>query len=211
MIEAVVFDFGGVLTQPFLPAVVRAATEAGLDPIRLGSLLQPMFAGAEDTDLPAHRLERGEITLEAFFGSLGDGEAAARTLLDPTSPFFVLARLRPHEGMLAFSREAHASGRQTAILTNDAIEWRPAWDAVIGPATQFEHVVRSSLLGIRKPDPRAYAAVIDRLGVDAGECVFIDDFAPMAEAGRAAGMHAIHLVDHDAGIAEARRVLGLAR
>ena len=71
--------------------------------------------------------------------------------------------------------------------------------------------MRSSLLGIRKPDPRAYAAVIDRLGIDAGECVFIDDFAPMAEAGRAAGMHAIHLVDHDAGIAEARRVLGLAR
>ena len=210
MIDAVVFDFGGVLTHPFLPAIIQAATEAGLDPVSLGSLLQPMFAGAEDTDLPAHRLERGEITLDVFFASLGDGEAAARTLLSPTSPYFVLDRLRPHEGMLAFSCEVHASGRRMAILTNDAIEWRPTWDAVIGSAPQFDHVVRSSLLGMRKPDPRIYTAVLDHLGVPAGACLFIDDFAPMAAAAQAVGMQAIHLVDHDAAIADARRMLGLA-
>lgn len=140
---------------------------------------------------------------------LGEGEAAARVLLDPSSPYFVLDRLRPHEGMLAFAREVRSAGRRTAILTNDTVEWRPAWDAVIGPE-EFDHVVRSSAIGLRKPDPRAYATVLLRLGVAAGDSLFLDDFAPMADAARAVGMHAIHLVDHDAAIAAARRMIGLA-
>jgi putative hydrolase of the HAD superfamily len=101
------------------------------------------------------------------------------------------------------------AGHRTAILSNDAVDWRPAWDALLRTTDQFEHVVRSSAIGMRKPDPRIYAHVLDLLDVEAGDALFLDDFEPMVAGARAVGMHAIHVVDHDAAIAEARTMLGL--
>ncbi|MEM6289620.1 MAG: HAD family phosphatase [Myxococcota bacterium] len=50
-------------------------------------------------------------------------------------------------------------------------------------------------IGVRKPDPRYYAVVLERLGAAASDCVFIDDRASNCEGAKAAGMHAIQFDD----------------
>jgi HAD superfamily hydrolase (TIGR01509 family) len=56
----------------------------------------------------------------------------------------------------------------------------------------FDAVVISAQIGVMKPAPGAFQAILDRLGVGAPDAVFIDDFPPNVEGARAAGMQAIH-------------------
>ncbi len=56
----------------------------------------------------------------------------------------------------------------------------------------FDDVVCSADVGMAKPDPRVYALAASRLGLDPGECVFVDDMESNVEAARSAGMLGIH-------------------
>jgi putative hydrolase of the HAD superfamily len=63
----------------------------------------------------------------------------------------------------------------------------------------FDVVVESAVEGIRKPDPRIYALVCDRLDVTPPECVFLDDLGVNLKPARAMGMTTIKVLDpHDA-------------
>ncbi|NED79131.1 HAD-IA family hydrolase, partial [Streptomyces sp. SID11233] len=52
--------------------------------------------------------------------------------------------------------------------------------------------------GLNKPDPRAYTAVCEGLGVRARDCLFVDDAPPNVAAAETAGMSA-HLFTENAG------------
>ena len=52
-------------------------------------------------------------------------------------------------------------------------------------------IVDATHTGILKPDPRAYAAVVEALGVPARDCVFVDDQPRNVEGARRAGMQAV--------------------
>ena len=51
----------------------------------------------------------------------------------------------------------------------------------------------SCSVGVAKPDPRIYRIAAERLGVEPGECLFVDDQPPFVEGARAAGMDAVRL------------------
>jgi len=55
----------------------------------------------------------------------------------------------------------------------------------------FDDIVLSSDVGLVKPDERIYKLSADRLGVDASECVFIDDLEKNVTGAIDAGMSAI--------------------
>ncbi len=208
-IKAVLFDVGGVLTQPLGPLVMAAALESQLDLTGLRDVIGPMFTSGGDSDEPGHRMERGELSLAAFFDELGDHATAARVLFDPTSVHYVFAKFAPHAGMVAFAREVQACGFKTAVVSNVIAEWLPTWNAVLAAADlQFDDVLMSCDVGLRKPGAAMYELALDRLGVNPAEALFIDDFAPMAEGARLVGMHAVTLTDHDTAIAEARELVG---
>ncbi|HEY1484768.1 MAG TPA: HAD-IA family hydrolase [Micromonosporaceae bacterium] len=63
-------------------------------------------------------------------------------------------------------------------------------------------------LGLAKPDPAYFAAALDRIGVPAGDCVFVDDRQANVDAARAAGIAAIQYRDLDRFTAELERLLG---
>ena len=86
-------------------------------------------------------------------------------------------------------------------------EWEPHWRAMLPVDELFEVVVDSSFVGARKPDPRIYEIVVERLQLPASACVFVDDRAENCDGARAAGMHAVHFVDTAAAIAEIERAL----
>jgi len=50
----------------------------------------------------------------------------------------------------------------------------------------------SAEVHLAKPDPRIYQLVLDKLGVQAGEAIFIDDFPENIDAANALGIHGVH-------------------
>ncbi len=66
----------------------------------------------------------------------------------------------------------------------------------------FELVVDSAFVGMRKPEPEIYALTLERLGLPAAACVFVDDLEPNVVAAREAGMRGIVYRDTAQAIAE---------
>jgi putative hydrolase of the HAD superfamily len=74
----------------------------------------------------------------------------------------------------------------------------------------FEHVVESSVLGLRKPDPRIYHYTCELLGVAPDRCVYLDDLGINLKPARAMGMQTIKVVDPAQAIGELEAMTGMA-
>lgn len=59
----------------------------------------------------------------------------------------------------------------------------------------FDSVTLSHHVGLTKPDARMYEAAAERLGVEIGECVFVDDQERHATGARDAGMRSLVYTD----------------
>jgi putative hydrolase of the HAD superfamily len=81
--------------------------------------------------------------------------------------------------------------------------------AVAEIMTLFEHVVESSKLGMRKPDPRIYQHACDLLGVQPADCVYLDDLGINLKPARALGMRTIKVGDPDTAIDELQAMVGI--
>ena len=207
MVKAVLFDVAGVLTESYGHIILEAAVELDVNIELLADVLIPIFLGDEDTDEMGHRLERGEVTLEDFLQSLGPVENDARSLLHPDSPHFFGHSFNPNQKMMEFADELSAGSVATGIVSNSVKEWMPAWETAIPDRSIFDAVILSSEVGLRKPSEAMYALALNQIGILPHEAVFLDDFEPMVEGARRAGLHAIHVTEHGAAIQEVRELL----
>jgi epoxide hydrolase-like predicted phosphatase len=206
--DAVLFDFGGVYTASPFGAFEAYATEIGAPAEQVLAIVFGPYD--RDTDHPWHRLERGEIPfVEAREAIMG--EAAAQSI--EIDPLQVLVRMTgsdgPREALVTRTRALRAAGYRTALVTNNAREFREAWRPVLPLEELFDSVVDSSEEGVRKPDAAIYHLALARIGGVAPErAVFVDDFPGNVEAARSLGMHGIHVADDPtAAIAELDRIL----
>jgi putative hydrolase of the HAD superfamily len=207
-IEAIVCDFGGVLTTPLFAAFAAFQDDSGITPEQLG---RAMRAGLEEgEEIPLFKLERGEISEDDFIDRLSDG-------LEPIlghRPHMHHFRqrfwgaLEPNAEMIALMRELRANGLKMTMLTNNVREWEPIWRAMLPVDEIFEEIVDSAFVGCRKPEARIYELTLERIGMPAGACLFIDDLQPNIEGAEAAGMNAVHFRDNEQAIAEIRAALG---
>ncbi|HYG96575.1 MAG TPA: HAD family phosphatase [Solirubrobacterales bacterium] len=207
-IRAIVSDFGGVLTTPLLAAFAAFQDDSGISPENLG---KAMRVGLEEgEEIPLFRLERGEISEDEFVAGLEDGLEAIlghRPHLQHFRQKFWEA-LHPNEPMVELMRELKASGLKMAMLTNNVREWEPLWRSMLPVDEIFEEIVDSAFVGCRKPEARIYELTLERIGMPAGQCLFIDDLRPNVEGAEAAGMQAVHFRDNEQAIAEIRSALG---
>lgn len=209
-VRAVMFDAAGVLTSPFSAELVAHALDAGADAEVLLEVLYPIFAHAGDGQSMGNRLERGEVSLEAFFESLPDDDAHhVRMVVDPASPTFFGDAWAANAEMQAFVAEVADAGFATALVSNIVHEWIPTWERVIPTDLAFDARIYSCVLGTRKPEPEIYLHAAEALGVAPAETLFLDDFEAMVDGARSVGMHAVHVTDTAVAIAEARLALGL--
>ena len=81
-------------------------------------------------------------------------------------------------------------------------EWEPLWRAKLPVDELFETVVDSAFVGVRKPDPEIYALVLERLGLPAEACVFVDDLPRNVEAAAALGFATVRFHDTEQAIAD---------
>jgi len=191
-IDAVLFDFGGVFTPSPFDAAEALGVELGARP---GRVLEIVFGPYhEDTDHPWHRLERGEIPLlEAREAILALGRAEG---ID-ADPFRLFARLggadgKAREPLVDRTRRLRARGVRTALVTNNALEFREAWRRLVPADELFEVIVDSSEVGIRKPNPRIFELALERLGgVAPANALFLDDAPSNVAAAEKLGMRGV--------------------
>jgi len=203
-IEAVLFDFGGVvLTSPFDAFAVYEA-EAGLPPDTIRRI------NSANPDSNAWALfERSEVDADGFC-RLFEAEAAALGLVVDARR--VLAGLhgdlRPT--MVEAVRRCSAA-RRTGLLTNNVTplaQQESARPEVLAVVDLFDVVVESSVVGFRKPEPAFYETACQRLAVQPSACVFLDDLGINLKPARAMGMTTIKVGDPAEAIAELESLLG---
>jgi epoxide hydrolase-like predicted phosphatase len=115
--------------------------------------------------------------------------------------------LEPNQPMIDLMRELRGRGLRMALLTNNVREWEPLWRAMVPIDELFELVVDSAFVGCRKPEREIYEIALDRLGVGAEDCLFIDDVEVNCEAARELGMTAVHFQSNEQAIAAVRACL----
>jgi putative hydrolase of the HAD superfamily len=208
-IEAVISDFGGVLTTPLLQSFMAFQNETGISTETLGKAMQAIAEA--DGENPLFELERGEITEVAFLERLTDGLEPLLGHRPQMHRFreIYFEALDPNPPMIELMRELKAAGYRMAMLTNNVREWEPLWRSMLPVDEIFETVVDSGFVGCRKPEPRIYELTLERVGLPAEACLVVDDLPHNCEGARKAGMSAVHFRDNEQAIAEIQTALGL--
>jgi putative hydrolase of the HAD superfamily len=190
--KAVLWDFGGVLTESPFVAFARFEDARGLprDFLRRVNSIDP------DGNAWA-RFERDELGLAEF----GDAfEAESRALGHPVRGEDVIellyGEIRP--SMVDALRKC-GEHYTNACLTNNVKTGRghdlPTTEVraveVARVMALFDVVFESSVIGARKPEPRFYQLALEHLGIDAREAVYLDDLGINLKPARALGMTTI--------------------
>jgi putative hydrolase of the HAD superfamily len=209
--DAVIFDFGGVMTEPLF------RNRGDIHPEYLSLLafflndfrdVYHLPTGAHDL----HLLETGKLSDDEFFDRMCKRYAEAGN--EPVDARMA-QRLIFGQGMIACSamvdaaRQIKGAGYRTALLTNISRDGEPMWRGLIPVDELFDVVIDSSRVGLRKPDRRIYELTCERLGADPSRCLFIDDLACNVDAAAELGMTTIQCLDPvDAADEVVQAVLG---
>ena len=207
--QAVLFDYGGVFTTSPFAAVGTRGVELGADP---ELLVRTIFGPYdEDTDHPWHRLERGEIALSVAVEEIveiGNGHGLDA---NPFKFFAAMGKGGINQTVVACARDLRAGGIRTALVTNNAAEFREGWRNSIPVEELFDVIVDSSEEGVRKPDPRIFERTLERLGVEPARSVFLDDYHGNVSAAESLGIKGVLVgSDQAVAVAELHALLGRA-
>jgi epoxide hydrolase-like predicted phosphatase len=205
--EAVISDFGGVLTTPLIQSFVAFQDQTGIASEALGTAMQRI--AERDGAHPLFELEKGKMTEADFLEQMADEltpELGHRPEMHRFSEIYFEA-LEPNPPMVELMHELRGRGLRMGLLTNNVREWAPLWRAMVPVDELFEVIVDSAFVSCRKPEPRIYELMLERIGVEAGSCLFIDDVEVNCDAARELGMAAVHFRDNDQAIGEIRDAL----
>jgi len=208
MIEAVIWDFGGVITTSPFEAFARFEAERGLpaDIIRRTNAvnhLENAWAKFERAEVDIDRFDELFAAESLALGAEVRGRDVLPLLSGDLRPEMVEAlrriKMRLKTGCITNNLPANAigsaSGRTLYIAEVMAL---------------FDHVIESAKIGLRKPDPRIYRMMVDTLGVDPASCVYLDDLGVNLKPAREMGMTTIKVVSAAQALAELEAATGLS-
>jgi putative hydrolase of the HAD superfamily len=203
MIRAVLWDFGGVILSSPFEAFNRYEAANGLP----GDFIRSVNATDPDTNAWA-LLERNDVTPDEFDQLFADESEALGHRIPGSDVLGLLSgEIRP-EMVQALDRVIRA-GYRTACLTNNVVGGEQRME-VGDVMVMFDHVVESSKVGCRKPEPRFYEIACELVGVDPTECVFLDDLGINLKPAKAMGMRTIKVGAAEPAINELEQVLGIS-
>jgi putative hydrolase of the HAD superfamily len=206
-IEAVISDFGGVLTSPMLESFVGAVRSSGITLEEIGKAM--VTVAERDGANPLFELETGRMTEATFLGRLSEAVSAERGTRVELDDFGALyfQGLEPNERVIGYMRELRGRGYKLAICTNNVREWEARWRAMLPVEDIFDVIVDSAFVGTRKPEPRIYEITLERLGTSPEATLFIDDVDVNCEGARALGMNAIRFRSTDQALEDIETAL----
>ncbi|MCY3839945.1 MAG: HAD-IA family hydrolase [Gammaproteobacteria bacterium] len=214
MIEAVLWDFGGVFTTSPFEAFNRFEASRGLPDNFIRTV-----NSANIHDNAWARFESSEIDVDEFDEAFRrEAEALGHSVRGKDVLTLLAGEFRPRMARVLTECKRHY---KVGCITNN-MKNTPTQPALSAPAPnperaartaaildEFDVVVESSVEGIRKPDPRIYRLACDRLGVVPENAVFLDDLGINLKPARAMGMITIKVVTEDQAIADLERATGL--
>ncbi len=207
MVEAVIFDFGGVFTSSPFEAFARYERQNDL-PV---DLIRKINSQNHLTNAWA-RFERAELDLDSFDKAFAD-EALALGHYVPGKDIIGLLSGDFRPEMIEALRRIKAKFK-TGCITNNvpanmtgSNEGRSLYAKDV--MALFDHVIESAKTGIRKPDPRIYEMMCETLGVAPGVCIYLDDLGVNLKPARAMGMATIKVETGPQAIAELEKLTGM--
>ena len=201
-IAAVVFDIGGVVQESPLHAIARYERDHGLPPSAINRAVVAAGEGGAWS-----RLERGELTVEAFYAPFeADCRAGGIEVSGARVMEYIAGAGVPRPRMIEAIRRIRARGFRVGALTNN---WARETPDPPHPLRELFHAfVESRAVGLRKPDPRIYELVCRELGVEPPRTAFLDDIGTNLKTARALGMATIKVDHPDAALRELGALLG---
>lgn len=208
-IQAVIWDFGGVVTSSPFEAFNVYEAENGLPK----DFIRSVNAVNGDTNAWA-RLERSEVS-GAEFDALFAAEARALGHEVPGSHVLALLSGRIRPAVVEALKVCKARAKIGCITNNAPIGKGAGMSSDEGKAAAvtevlslFDHVIESSKIGIRKPDPRIYALMCEALDVEPSACVYLDDLGINLKPARTMGMTTIKAVSEAQLLADLKVATG---
>jgi putative hydrolase of the HAD superfamily len=199
--RAVLFDLGGVVVGSPLEAIARYEREHD---VPAGSINRVVVTSGASGAWA--RLERGELTLEAFYPAFDADCGAAGCRVSARALMTLVAEsIAPRPAMLGAVRRIRERGLLAAAVTNNWIT-EDEGTGVLRPL--FDAFIESSVAGLRKPDPRIYELACRTLGIAPAEAVLLDDIGANLKTARALGMTTLKVADPDAALGELEGLLG---
>lgn len=210
-IKAVIFDFGGVITASPFEAFNRLEADRGLphDFIRRVNAANPHGNAWA-------RFERAEIDAEGFDTAFAAEARALGHELAGSAVIAVLAgAVRP--AMVAALDTLKANHFALGCITNNVPTGRGAGMArsdsaaaqIAAIMARFDHVIESSKVGIRKPDPAIYRMMCDALGVAPEQCIYLDDLGINCKPAAMLGMRAIKVTSGQQALMDLGAIMNL--
>lgn len=186
-LRALILDFGGVLSHQQPADWYRSmATELGVSEAAFHDAYW-QHRMAYDSGLPvAEYWRRVHETL---------GRPYAPTTLDRLIESDLASWTHYREEVWAMARGFREAGGRTAFLSNSGPEMMARVRAERSPESRFDAVIVSCEVGLAKPDPRIYELTLSRLGVGAGQALFVDDRADNIEGAAHLGLMTLQFVD----------------
>jgi putative hydrolase of the HAD superfamily len=207
MIEAVIWDFGGVLTSSPFEAFARFETEHGLpaDIIRRTN-------AANHLENAWAKFERAEVDIETFDSLFAVESLALGAEVRGKDVLPLLAGdLRPE--MVEALRRIKSQFKTGCITNNlpaNAIGSASGRTLYIAEVMAlFDHIIESAKIGLRKPDPQIYRLMVEALAVDPKHCVYLDDLGVNLKPAREMGMTTIKVRDAAQALTELEAATGL--
>lgn len=207
MIEAVIWDFGGVLTTSPFEAFARYEKERGLpvDIIRRTN-------AANHFENAWAKFERAEVDL-ATFDKLFAAESLALGAEVRGRDVVPLLSGDPRPEMVEALRRVKQDFKTGCITNNLPANAMGSSGGralyVAETMALFDYVIESAKIGLRKPDPRIYQMMVEALGVDPKKCVYLDDLGVNLKPAREMGMTTIKVIDAPQAIRDLQAATGL--
>ena len=208
MFQAVIWDFGGVFTTSPFEAFARYEREKGLP-----ENLIRQINSANPLENAWARFERSELDLDQFDVEFAQ-EARALGHHVPGKDIIALLAGDFRPEMIEALRRIKGSGLKTGCITNNVPantsntkEGRTLYAREI--MENFHHLIESSKIGIRKPDPRIYEMMCEALGAEPAKCIYLDDLGINLKPAKAMGMATIKVENGPQAIGELEKLLGM--
>ena len=183
MIEAILFDFDGVIRQWDESDLWTFETEANIE-------RGTVFAVAFSKELHAP-LTRGELTWAQW------KDETERILVESHGAFIrpIVKRFFAFEGRIDLDMvkliKQLPKNLRLGILTNNHDRFEEYLQRV-GVAELFDAVINTHRIGVAKPDKLAYQKAVSHLSVEPENCLLIDDVEGNVDGGEAAGLKCHH-------------------